>query len=75
MEIGSFGTMASLALQGIHAAELDALRSARSIASGDLDNLAEDMSSLSLAGIRMAANMKVIQVADRTERYVLDMLA
>ena len=75
MEIGPFGTMASLALQGIHSAELDALRSARSIASGDLDNLAEDLSSLSLASIRMAANMKVIQVADRTERYVLDMVA
>lgn len=72
---GSFGSMASLALQGLHAAELDALQSARAIAEGDLDNLAEHLSNLSLARVRMAANMKVLQVVDQTEKDVLDMFA
>jgi len=65
----------SSALEGVSRAREQMLDASRSIANGDLDSLPESFLSLTVAKTAHAANLKVIEALDETERHLLDIFA
>jgi hypothetical protein len=73
MDVGSLGSTAQTALEGLKRAEEKTLQAAQNIAAGSLNP--EDVVSLSLAALDFKANAAVLKSTNEQSKALLDIVA